>query len=85
MVYGATRKEAVAKARALALRVWADRIEHGERVAAVAGWFVVAGARGTRKARRTIEDAGLARLLREAKRRDSGEPGTSMAEMKRQI
>ena len=32
MVYGATREEAVAKAEALALRVLADRVEHGEAV-----------------------------------------------------
>ena len=42
MVYGATRKQAVAKAQALALRVIADRIEHGERIPAVAKHFVVA-------------------------------------------
>lgn len=30
MVYGATRDEAMAKAEVLALRVLADRIEHGE-------------------------------------------------------
>jgi len=30
MVYGATRDEAIAKCQALALRVLADRIEHGE-------------------------------------------------------
>ena len=30
MVYGATRAEAMAKAEVLALRVLADRIEHGE-------------------------------------------------------
>jgi predicted RNase H-like HicB family nuclease len=30
MVYGATRAEAIARAEALALRVIADRIEHGE-------------------------------------------------------
>jgi predicted RNase H-like HicB family nuclease len=29
--YGATREEAIAQAEALALRVIADRIEHGER------------------------------------------------------
>jgi predicted RNase H-like HicB family nuclease len=29
LAYGATRKEAVARAQALALRVLADRIEHG--------------------------------------------------------
>ena len=32
MTYGATRELAVAKAEALALRVLADRIEHGETV-----------------------------------------------------
>ena len=30
MSYGKTRREAVAKAKALALRVLADRLEHGE-------------------------------------------------------
>ena len=30
MAYGETRKDAVAKARALALRIIAERIEHGE-------------------------------------------------------
>ncbi len=30
LVYGATREEAVSAAQALALRVIADRIEHGE-------------------------------------------------------
>ena len=32
MTYGSSRKEAVAKAEALALRVLADRVEHGEAV-----------------------------------------------------
>ncbi len=32
MTYGATREEAVAKAEALAVRVLADRVEHGEAV-----------------------------------------------------
>lgn len=32
MVYGATREEALAKAQALALRVLAERLEHGELV-----------------------------------------------------
>ena len=35
MAYGETRKDAAAKARALALRVIAERIEHGEDVAAL--------------------------------------------------
>ncbi len=30
MVYGQTKAEAVAKVKALALRVMADRLEHGE-------------------------------------------------------
>lgn len=35
MAYGETRKDAVAKAQALALRVIAERIEHGEDEAAL--------------------------------------------------
>ena len=30
MVYGATREEAIAKVKALALRVLGDRLDHGE-------------------------------------------------------
>ncbi len=30
MVYGATQSEAIAKVEALALRILADRLEHGE-------------------------------------------------------
>ena len=42
LAYGATPDEAVAAARALALRVLADRVEHGEDVpAAVADLFAV--------------------------------------------
>jgi predicted RNase H-like HicB family nuclease len=37
IVYGATRDQAIAKAKALALRVIADEIEHGERPHAPAG------------------------------------------------
>jgi|GEM_PF-137159 len=33
LVYGATQKEAIAKAKALALRVVADQLEHGETAA----------------------------------------------------
>ena len=40
MVYGNTRKQAVAKAQVLALRVLADRIEHGEKIPAIAKRFV---------------------------------------------
>ncbi len=32
LTYGATRDQAVAKAKALAFRVLADRIEHGEEI-----------------------------------------------------
>ncbi|MBI5386606.1 MAG: type II toxin-antitoxin system HicB family antitoxin [Verrucomicrobia bacterium] len=42
MVYGQTRAEAVAKVEALALRVIADRIEHGEKIPATADAFTVA-------------------------------------------
>jgi predicted RNase H-like HicB family nuclease len=42
MVYGATREEAVARAKALALRVLADRLEHGESVPELVEIFSVA-------------------------------------------
>jgi predicted RNase H-like HicB family nuclease len=41
LAYGATRDEAVAKAKALAFRVLADRIEHGEDVPEIKGVFAV--------------------------------------------
>jgi predicted RNase H-like HicB family nuclease len=41
MVYGKTRKEAIAKAEALALRVLADRLEHGEKVPELKEVFAV--------------------------------------------
>jgi predicted RNase H-like HicB family nuclease len=41
IVYGATLEDAVAKAQALALRVIADRLEHGESVPDVASVFTV--------------------------------------------
>jgi len=41
LAYGKTRKEAIARVQALALRVLADRIEHGEKVPAIARHFVV--------------------------------------------
>jgi predicted RNase H-like HicB family nuclease len=40
-VYGTTREEAIAKAKALALRVIADRLEHGEDIPATAEMFAV--------------------------------------------
>ena len=42
LVYGQTREQAIARVQALALRVLADRIEHGEEVPEVARHFVVA-------------------------------------------
>ncbi len=41
MTYGQTRQEAIAKAQALALRVLADRLDHGEEVPEVVGQFLV--------------------------------------------
>ena len=42
MVYGATRDEAVARVKALALRVLADRLEHGETIPELVQVFSVA-------------------------------------------
>jgi predicted RNase H-like HicB family nuclease len=42
LAYGATRDDAVAKAKALAFRVLADRLEHGEHIPELAGVFAVA-------------------------------------------
>ncbi len=42
MAYGATRDEALAKAEALALRVLADRLEHGEAIPQVTALFTAA-------------------------------------------
>ena len=39
LAYGGSRTEAVAKAEALALRVMAERLEHGEPVPDLAGLF----------------------------------------------
>jgi predicted RNase H-like HicB family nuclease len=41
MVYGATRQEAIARAQALALRVIADRIDHGETIPELDDLFAV--------------------------------------------
>jgi predicted RNase H-like HicB family nuclease len=43
MAYGETREEAVSKAKALAFRVLADRLEHGENVPELHGVFAVHG------------------------------------------
>jgi len=42
LAYGQTREEAVNKAQALALRVLADRLEHGEPVPSIDDVFAVA-------------------------------------------
>lgn len=42
LAYGASREEAVTRAQVLALRVLADRIEHGEILPEVAQAFAVA-------------------------------------------
>ena len=42
LVYGQSRDEAIALAKALALRVLADRLEHGELVPEMANVFSVA-------------------------------------------
>jgi predicted RNase H-like HicB family nuclease len=39
--YGATREEAVEKAKALSLRVLADRLEHGEAIPEMGNVFAV--------------------------------------------
>ncbi|HVR40516.1 MAG TPA: type II toxin-antitoxin system HicB family antitoxin [Thermoanaerobaculia bacterium] len=41
LVYGESRDEAVAKAKALAFRVLADRLEHGEAIPEIEGVFAV--------------------------------------------
>lgn len=41
LVYGQTRDEAIARVQALALRVVADRLEHGESVPQMANVFSV--------------------------------------------
>jgi predicted RNase H-like HicB family nuclease len=42
LAYGATRDHALAKAEALALRVIADRLEHGERAPELKNLFIAA-------------------------------------------
>jgi len=42
LAYGTTREEALAKAEVLALRVLADRLEHGETIPEVTGLFEAA-------------------------------------------
>jgi predicted RNase H-like HicB family nuclease len=41
MSYGQTRDEAIAKAKALALRVLADRLEHGDPIPEIGEMFAV--------------------------------------------
>jgi predicted RNase H-like HicB family nuclease len=42
LAYGTTREDALAKVKALALRVLADRLEHGEAIPAVTALFKAA-------------------------------------------
>lgn len=42
LAYGDTREQAILRVQALALRVLADRLEHGEPIPAVTGLFSVA-------------------------------------------
>ena len=42
LAYGQTREEAIDKVKALALRVLADRLEHGESIPDLAGLFSAA-------------------------------------------
>jgi predicted RNase H-like HicB family nuclease len=42
LTYGKTREEAISKAKALALRVMADRLEHGEEIPELKEVFAVA-------------------------------------------
>lgn len=41
MAYGQSKQEAVSKVKALALRVLADRLEHGEEIPELRGVFAV--------------------------------------------
>jgi len=43
LVYGDSRDQVVAKAKALAFRVLADRLEHGEEIPEIHGVFAVLG------------------------------------------
>lgn len=42
LTYGTSRADAISKAQVLALRVLADRLEHGEKIPEVAEHFLVA-------------------------------------------
>ncbi len=41
MAYGQTREEAIRRTEALALRILADRLEHGERIPEITSIFAV--------------------------------------------
>ncbi len=41
LAYGQTREESVARAKALAFRVLADRLEHGEHIPEISGVFAL--------------------------------------------
>ena len=42
LAYGSSRDEAIRRAEALAFRVFADRIDHGETIPEISGVFAVA-------------------------------------------
>lgn len=43
LAYGQSREESVARAKALAFRVLADRLEHGEYIPEISGVFALRG------------------------------------------
>ena len=47
--------------------------------------FVILSLRDFEKIQELIEDAGLSRILRDARRRNAKSPGISLAEMKRRL
>jgi len=47
--------------------------------------FVVMSLQDFEKVQELIEDAGLARILKRAKQHDTGEPGISLAQMKKRL
>ncbi len=57
LAYGATREEALAKAEVLALRVLADRLEHGEAIPQVTGLFAPGRVADHRTAYRLVAHA----------------------------
>ena len=56
MVYGKTRGEAIAKVEALALRVLADRLEHGEEIPELKNVFAVLATTGRKEIRKAVKE-----------------------------